>query len=49
VLPEGLDDRYRELRRRFEFLDGGDLTFYGDADDVRAGRWEKLLMEPQSS
>jgi hypothetical protein len=33
----------------FEFLDGGDLTFYGDADDVRSGRWERLTVSPASS
>lgn len=32
----------------FEYLDGADLTFYGDAEDVRAGRWERLTVEPQS-
>jgi hypothetical protein len=33
---------------RFEFLDGGDLTFYADAGDVRAGRWERLTVSPAS-
>ncbi|HEX5782369.1 MAG TPA: DUF1963 domain-containing protein [Solirubrobacteraceae bacterium] len=32
----------------FEYLDGADLTFYGDAGDVRAGRWDRLTVEPQS-
>jgi hypothetical protein len=33
---------------RFEFLDGGDLTFYGDAEDVRAGRWDRLAVSAES-
>jgi hypothetical protein len=33
----------------FEFLDGGALTFRGDADDVRAGRWDRLLVTPESA
>ena len=32
----------------FEHLDGGDLTFHADADDVRAGRWERLTVSPAS-
>ena len=34
---------------RFEFLDGGDLTFYGDEDDVRAARWDRLTVSRESS
>jgi hypothetical protein len=32
----------------FDFLDLGDITFYGDPDDVRAGRWERLTVSTQS-
>ena len=32
----------------FEHLDGGDLTFYADADDICAGRWERLTVSPAS-
>jgi uncharacterized protein DUF1963 len=32
----------------FEFLDAGDLTFHGDAADVRAGRWDRLTISPSS-
>ena len=30
------------------FLDAGDLLFYGAADDVRAGRWDRLTISPSS-
>ena len=33
---------------RFEHLDGGDLTFLGDAEDVRSGCWERLTVSPAS-
>jgi hypothetical protein len=32
----------------FEFLDAGVLTFYGDAADVAAGRWDRLTVAPAS-
>jgi hypothetical protein len=32
----------------FEFLDAGDLTLHGCAADVRAGRWERLTLTPNS-
>lgn len=32
----------------FEFLDGGDITFYGDGADVEAGRWERLIVSTAS-
>lgn len=32
----------------FEHLDAGDLTFYGAADDVQAGRWERLTVHVAS-
>jgi hypothetical protein len=32
----------------FEFLDAADLTFFGDADDVAAERWERLTVSPDS-
>jgi hypothetical protein len=31
-----------------DFLDAGDLFFYGPADDVRAGRWDRLTISPSS-
>jgi hypothetical protein len=33
---------------RFEFLDGGDITFRGAPEDVAAGRWERLSVTTES-
>lgn len=32
----------------FEFLDGGDLTIFGDEADVSAGRWDELIVSSSS-
>jgi hypothetical protein len=31
-----------------DFLDAGDLLFYGPADAVRAGRWDRVTLSPSS-
>jgi Domain of unknown function (DUF1963) len=33
----------------FTYGDGGQVTFYGAADDIRAGRWDRLYAMPDSS
>jgi hypothetical protein len=43
LLHVGWDERLG-----FEFLDGGDLTVHGTAEDVRAGRWDRLTISPSS-
>ena len=32
----------------FEFLDGGDLLFFGDRDAVCARQWDQLTVSPSS-
>ena len=34
---------------RFDFLDGGDLLFFGSADAIKARDWERLTVWPSSS
>jgi uncharacterized protein YwqG len=34
---------------RFMFGDGGQITFYGSPEDLRAGRWERVKAMPDSS
>jgi hypothetical protein len=32
----------------FDFLDAGDLLFFGASDDIRARRWDRLTAWPSS-
>jgi hypothetical protein len=33
----------------FMYGDGGDISFYGAPEDMRAGRWDRLEVTPDSS